>query len=309
MPRYEQGMLVSCEVPWDENEQFMEELFRQEVRHFLSLGLDRLYIFGTAGEGYAVDTRQFERVASAFFEETEGRGREPQVGLIGLSTAQVFERLAVAHALGFRMFQISLPSWGAVNDVEMMRFFGDVCGRFADCRFLHYNLSRTKRLLTGADYRRIMETVPNLVATKNTSPSVDHAIELMRLSPELQHFFGEWTFPTATLWGECSLLSSWAPLFPSRTKEIFSLARAGRIADLFRKHQEYLAAALDVIGPMRQHPLMDGAYDKAIARLGGFEMPMRLLSPYDPLPDTVYEQCRQIIHEKYPDWLGFTGLD
>lgn len=302
-------MLVSCEVPWDAHEQFSEELFRQEVRHFLSLGLDRLYIFGTAGEGYAVDTERFVRVANAFFEETEGKGREPQVGLIGLSTAQVLERLKLAYGIGFRMFQISLPSWGAVNDTELLRFFDDVCGRHPECRFLHYNLPRSKRVLTGADYCRVLERTPNLVATKNTSPGVDHAIDLMLHSPELQHFFGEWTFPTACLWGECSLLSSWAPLFPSRTKEIFALAQSGQTAEFFRKHQEYLAAALDVLGPMRRRALMDGAYDKAIARLGGFEMPMRLLSPYEALPEAVYDECRAILHEKYSDWLGFKGLD
>lgn len=288
-------MLVSCEVPWDENDRFMEELFRREVRHFLSLGLDRLYIFGTAGEGYAVDTSLFERVARVFHEETWGKGREPQVGLIGLSALQVLERLKIAYGIGFRMFQISLPSWGAVSDAEMVRFFGDVCGRYPDCRFLHYNLLRTKRLLAGTDYRRLIELVPNLVATKNTSPSVDHATDLMRQSPELQHFFGEWTFPAACLWGECSLLSSWAPLFPARTKELFALAQAGQTAELFRKHQEYLAAALDVIGPMRRLALIDGAYDKAIVRLGGFEMPMRLLSPYEALPEPVYDECRTIL--------------
>lgn len=308
MPRYEQGLLVSCEVPWDENEHFMEELFRRKIRHLLSLGFNRMYIFGTAGEGHAVDTCRFEQVSRAFFEETEGKAIDPQAGIIGLSTAQFVERIAIAYRMGFRMFQISLPSWGPLNDGEMMRFFMDVCGAFPDCRFLHYNLLRAKRLLTGMDYRRIIDRVPNLVATKNTSPSVDHTIGLMRHCPELQHFLGEWTFPTGTLWGECSLLSSWAAMLPSKTRTLFEHARAGRAAELFRMHQEYLAVVLDVIEPMRRQPLMDGAFDKIIVRLGGFEMPQRLLSPYDSFPEEIYEECRAILHSKYPDWAPGQGV-
>lgn len=149
--RYHQAMLVSCEVPWDEEEKLLEDVFRREVRRTLSLGFTNLYIFGTAGEGYAVDTAAFRRVAQVFYEETRGEAIFPQVGVIGLSTATVRERLEIAHQIGFRMFQISLPCWGAVNDREMTRFFFDVCGAFPDSRFLHYNLLRTKRLMSARD--------------------------------------------------------------------------------------------------------------------------------------------------------------
>src|SRR6187399_1327951 len=54
-PRYPQAILISCEVPWDENEQLLEDVFRQEIRHALD-SFSHVYIFGTAGEGYAVDT-------------------------------------------------------------------------------------------------------------------------------------------------------------------------------------------------------------------------------------------------------------
>lgn len=56
MARYPQAVLVSCEIPWDENENLMEDLFREEARHTLKAGFNHLYIFGTAGEGHAVDT-------------------------------------------------------------------------------------------------------------------------------------------------------------------------------------------------------------------------------------------------------------
>lgn len=304
MKRYHQAILVSCEIPWDDNEQLIEEVFRHEVRETLARGFNDLYIFGTAGEGYAVDRSRFERIVSIFGEETSSPGVNPQVGVIGLSTAQVLERISFAYSRGFRTFQISLPCWGALNDNELTRFFSGVCGAFPDARFLHYNLARTKRVLSPIDYRRLADAVPNLAASKNTGTSVNTTAALVTLIPEMQHFFGETMFPTGCLYGECSLLSSFAPMIPSKTKQFFEFGRTRQIRELFEMQKEYLAMVEDVIAPMRRRELMDGAYDKLLVRLGGCPMPARLLSPYDSFPEEVFEECRTIFEQRYPHWAG-----
>ena len=71
----------------------------------------------------------------------------------------------------------------------------------------------------------------------------------MRTVPELQHFFGEASFPTGCLYGECSLLSSFRSLFPAKTRELFDHACRGRMEALFQSQKEYLSAVYDVIGP------------------------------------------------------------
>lgn len=302
--RYPQAILISCEVPWDEHENLIEHVFRDEVQHVLRAGFRHVYIFGTAGEGYAVDLPRFRRIAEIFREETNREGVHAQVGVIALSVAQFRERLSIAYDLGFRQFQISLPSWGVLNDAEMLRFFVDVCGRFPDCKFLHYNLPRTKRVLTGPEYRRIADAVPNLVATKNTGTTVYGTMDLMQHAPDLQHFFGEAMFPTGCLHGECSLLSSFGPLFPARTHMLFEYGRTRQYDKLFPYQAEYLRVVEDVIAPLRRRPLIDGAYDKALVKLAGVAMPLRLLSPYESFPEEVFEECRRTLMEKYADWLG-----
>lgn len=303
-PRYPQAILISCEIPWDENENLIEDVFRQEVRNVLKAGFRHVYTFGTAGEGYAVDLPRFTRIVEVFREETRGEGIHAQIGVIALSTAQVQERLRIAHAQGFREFQISLPSWGALNDNELMRFFVDVCSPYPDCRFLHYNLARTKRVLTGPEYRRIADAVPNLAATKNTGTTVHGTMDLLRHAPDLQHFFGEAMFPTGCLHGECSLLSSFGPMFPKKTHQLFEYAVRKQWDKLFAFQAEYLTAVEEIIAPMRRQALMDGAYDKALVRLGGLPMPLRLLSPYDTFSEDVFQECYRILHGKYADWLA-----
>lgn len=301
--RYHQALLVSCEIPWTEKEEFMDDLFREQVRRTLAVGFNSLYIFGTAGEGYAVDTPRFRRIVDVFREETNAEGVLPQVGIIGLSTANILERLSYAYDVGFRTFQISMPSWGALNDNEVLKFFADVCGAYPDCRFLHYNLPRTKRVLTPDDYRRLAAAVPNLVATKNTGTNHSSTMDLVGGSTGIQHFLGETMFPFGTLCGECSLLSSYGPAFPSKTKQLFEYAVTGQIEKLFRFHKEYLAVVNDISAPVLKYARIDGAYDKLWARLGGLPMPLRLLSPYESLSEEVYDECRRILHEKHPNWV------
>jgi dihydrodipicolinate synthase/N-acetylneuraminate lyase len=290
MPRYPQAILISCEAPWDEREELLEDVFRREVRHTLELGFNHLYIFGTAGEGYAVDTRRFQQIVRLFREETRGDNVHPMVGVIGLSTANIVERIGFAYDQGFRVFQISLPSWGALNDTEMMTFFKDVCGAFPDAGFLHYNLPRTKRVLTGKDYRRIIDAVPNLVATKNTGGGLARASDLMQNAPELQHFFGEENFVHGCLYGECSLLSSFGPMTPRKTKELFEAGRRGDVETMFRLQKGFHDFVRGVLGPVLKEERIDGAYD--------------LLSPYQGFSEEQYQACKHTLHSQYADWIG-----
>lgn len=306
MPRYPQAILVSCEIPWDEEGNLLEDIFRREIRYTLSQ-FRHLYIFGTAGEGYAIDTARFQQIGGIFYEETRGEGVHPMVGIIALSTANTIERIGLARDIGFRTFQIVLPSWGVPNNAEVLAYFQDVCGTFPDCQFLHYNLPRAKRVLEGPDYRRLADAVPNLVATKNTGGGLPRAAGLLRHAPDLQHFLGETNFPHGCFYGECSLLASFGLMTPHKTRALFEGGRARDAEALFRLQHGFHNLLSDVLGPLLDGGFIDGAFDKALVRLGGFEeMPLRLLSPYQGLSEEQYQACKRRLHQQYSDWVAST---
>lgn len=306
MPRYPQTILVACPTPWDETFQLDEPTFRAEVQAVLAAGYTDVYIFGTGGEGYAVDTARFTRVVEVFGEEILGRdGVRPMVGVIGLSTAIVLERIAIAHAVGFRTFQISLPAWGPLNDTELLRYFTDVCGAYPDSRFLNYNLPRTRRVLTGADYARVLPLVPNLVATKTTGGGMAAAEELLTNAGELQHFMGEGNFPHGSMFGECSLLASYAELSPHKTRALFEAGRTRDVGTLFTLQHEFARMQTDLWAAPSTPAHMDGAYDKMLVKLGMLpDFPLRLLSPYTGFTEDDHRACRQLLESRYPDWLA-----
>ena len=225
------------------------------------------------------------------------------VGVIGMSTAQVVEKVGAAHDIGFRVFQISLPPWGVLSDKEYMTYFKDVCGSFPDARFLHYNLPRPKRVLYTDDYKRLELAVPNLAATKFTSASPAETRRLVTQT-ELQHFFGEANFPSGCLHGECSLLASFAPLFPTKVREYFNLGVTGQFEKLFRMSTEMAEVADALLGPVRGLPRIDGAFDKMIVRASGIDMPLRMLSPYEGIDLETFDACLKSLREQFPDWLG-----
>lgn len=304
MARYPQAILVSCEVPWDENENLLEDLFRQEIRHTVA-NYQHLYIFGTAGEGHAVNSSQFRRIVDIFYEETRGDGLYPMVGLIGLSTPIIREKLDYAYGVGFRIFQMALPPWGALRDDELLTYFQDVCGAYPDAQFLHYNLPRAGRVLEAADYRRLIDAIPNLVATKNTGGGMARAAELVSEAGELQHFLGETGYAHGCMYGECSILASWGPAAPGKVKALFAAGQQKDYETLLKLQHQFRDLGADLFGPLRHEGRMDGAYDKMIVRLGGLEaMPLRLLSPYKGFTEEQYQACKARFLANYSDWVN-----
>ncbi len=85
MKRFPASMLATCVIPWREDFSFDEELFRAEVRLLRDRLTRRLYLFGTAGEGYAVSDRQFQQIVAAFRAEMSGPQDHPMVGVLSLS--------------------------------------------------------------------------------------------------------------------------------------------------------------------------------------------------------------------------------
>lgn len=292
--------MSTCPIPWDDQGRFAEAIFRRSVQSSLA-GTKHLYVFGTAGEGYAVTDRQFDEIVAAFTDEMRRADAEPMVGVIHLSLGTIVERILRCRDAGVRRFQISLPSWGHCDERELFRFFEHVCGRFRDCQFMHYNLPRAKRLVTSREYGRLAAEHPNLVATKNSNDSLSFTAELLESAPDLQHFLNETGYLYGSLLGECGLLASLVTSWP-RLHQIFEAGRHRDIDSIAGLKQEIRVfhRLFEFLGE-RVH--MDGAYDKMLSRINDPEFPLRLLPPYSYVSDEQFEQFESAMRQNLPQWL------
>jgi len=301
--RYRPCILATCCVPWNEVYDFEEDIFRRSVRHQIASGIRDLYIFGTAGEGYAVTDRQFDEITRVFLEETKADGIQSMVGLISIALPVMIQRIERARDMGARCFQISLPSWGVLNDAEMAVFFRETCGRFPDCDFLHYNLMRTGRIITGTEYGRLAEEYPNLVATKNSTADVPRLTSLMNDAPQIQHFITEGGFPIAAMMGECGFLISYISTNFARATEFYHAGRdqdEARLAEISRDFPGLIAAFQEAVGSTAH---MDGAFDKMFCRVHDAHFPLRLLPPYSGVSDAAFAHYLEMLRTRHPDWL------
>lgn len=301
--RYPLGILATCCIPWADDDSFAEDVFRRQVRHILKHLTRDVYVFGTAGEGYAVTDRQFDRVCRVFREETDRPGVRAMVGVIGLAQAQMIERIERARAMGFRLFQVSLPSWGALTAAETRRFFREVCGRFPDCGFLHYNLMRTKRLVTPEEYAVLARENRNLVATKNSTDDMDRLLGLLSRAPDLAHFMTETGFAYGSLVGRCGLLISAACANFTEGRAYFRAGRRRQVRALLARQMELAALVGDLVRLVSPEAHMDGAYDKVFCRLHDPAFPLRLLPPYNGISETTYRKIVAMMRKSYPRWM------
>ena len=300
--RYPQTILATCCVPWHEDGSVDEEIFRASIGTLLGQGLRDLYVFGTAGEGYAVNETQFDEVVRIFVEALREEGLPPMVGIISLSLSTVIERIERCADQGVELIQLSLPSWGALSERELLTFFAETCGRFPALRFLHYNLPRSRRILTPVEYAELAARHVNLVATKNAGASPATIAALLGEAGDLRHFFTEPGYAYGSLFGPCGFLISYASLNPALAREYFEAGVRHDTEALTTLARE-LAAIVSELGAAVDGVRIDGAYDKIFNKIHDPRFPLRLLPPYEGATNAEYESFMAAVRERHPRWL------
>ena len=305
-PRLTPRILSSCTLPWTDRFELEESLFREVIRGQLAGGHTSIYLFGTAGEGYALTLKQFETISRIFGEETEGKTSLRQLGIIALSIPQIQERIQVGQALGFASFQLSFPSWGKVNDLERDLFFEATCGQNPDCSFLFYNVPRGLRWLSPAELSVLAERYPNLMAVKWAGRvEVSTIRSAVETAPQLCHFVGDIGYVEASLKGlKCGELIALAASNRLLANELFELGQTQ--ADEVRL-REFVKDLHHHSSILRDLPVggshMDGTYDKLICKLHHPDFPLRLLPPYLGSTEEVFAAYRVRMEAELPHWL------
>lgn len=303
--RFPRCVMGTCCIPWTADFRLDETLFRRSVRHAAAHGTRHLYLFGTAGEGHAVSDRQFRQITDAFVDEMNGLGAAPMVGLISASLAQVVDRIEWAAERGVEQFQISLPGWGACTEVETFRFFEQTCGRFPTRSFLHYNVRRSGRLLAAAEYGRLAEAFPNLVAVKMAGATGADALAVQEAAPTLRLFLTEKAFAEGCELGvEAGFLISYASMNWRLARAFYDAGVARDVAALAAhrlEQQGVLQVMRDATADSGAH--MDGAFDLLFVKRYLPDFPLRLLPPYTAVGEAAFGRFIDGVRERFPHWL------
>jgi dihydrodipicolinate synthase/N-acetylneuraminate lyase len=295
------GYLVSVPVPWDEQGNVEVDLFRGAIGRLLQEGCDGMYLFGTSGEGYAVTDDEFRTILGIFAEETKGYQGFRQAGCFGLSSAQVTGRCSVAADCGLEGVQITLPFWKELNDAEMFRYFEEVCGTFPDLSFLLYNNPRNKRRLTGKELTEAKQLAPNLDGAKTGSGAWFELMELLTEAPSIRHFVTEPSFLFCHGLGAAGLIPSLNYARPNRCRRYYEAVVGGDLKTARDLHVDIVRFFYRTAVPLVAKGYIDGAIDKAYAKIGGMDIPLHMKSPYAALSAEDFEWLDQVIRDEFPE--------
>ncbi len=300
--RYPQCIMATVCIPWTDSFEFDRELFVRQIGHFRTLDIENVYVFGTAGEGHAVTDDQFDEIVELFFHEMTRLKMQPMVGVISPSLPIMKQRISRAYNIGVRDFQFSLPGWTMLSDEEMFDCFHEICDPYQDCRFMLYNIIRSKRLVTPAQFFRLSREIPNLVAAKFTAASLTDIHDLAFSDCPIQFFVAETSMGYANLLGEFGYLMAWGSLNPLRAKQFFQAAKEKDIPSLQKFISESHGIYRGIMGIFGTG-WSDAAYDKVFSRNFDESFPMRLLTPYRPITEELFQEFMNFMKSTYPQWL------
>lgn len=287
--RYPSVMMATALIPWDENYEFMPDVFKSQVNHMIAGGLKHIYLFGTAGEGYAVNNKQFITIVKLFSEIMAGDGLHPMVGLVDMSIARMKEKLEIAYSFGIREFQFSLPCWAQLNNTEIFNFFDALLPKYPNCKFLNYNLSKTKRLLEPEELFELAALHPNFVAVKQTRGEESDLAAIASSGTPLQFFVTERNFLNLSKMTECGLLMSISNTDLNMATKLFNACINKDFASADKFMNTFWDIRTEMINSIT-FPAIDGVYDKLYTKFNVPEFPLRLLPPYQYASDQTFEK-------------------
>lgn len=303
--RYPKTLMTTACVPWTKDFKIDERLLRSEIDMLMKANSKSIYLFGTAGEGYSVNHKQFIDLVRILKDQTSGdKSVMPMVGIISLSLTDIIDRIEMAAKLGITDFQISFPCWGSVTKEESLLFFKSVCNRFPELRFMHYNnYMRSKTKLNPDDYIELAKEFENLVAVKFITNSVSEVHQLAALNSPLQFFLLDGLYGYGSMLGEFGLLISLLNVSYKIANEYFEAGTNKdfdtclKIADGFYKGHKCL---------MKHCPAgsgkMDGAWDKTFVKFGIPDFPQSLHPPYIGFTDEQVTAFIAEMKEILPHW-------
>jgi len=292
--RYDRCILATACIPWKVNYQLDELAFEQEINHLINHNITHIYLFGTAGEGYSINNKQFETIVKIFAKLMNKTNLFPMVGIIELSPDRVNEKIDIAYSYGIRDFQFSLPSWHQLTYDEIVEFMNQILPKYPDCKFINYNTLRTKRFIEPEELFNLAKLYENFVGVKYTRGTKEDFKTIANEDTPLQFFLTEQNFAKLSQMTNCSLLISIGNLDLNLTNK-FYLNCVSNNHNNIKEYMDKINIIHDAMFKIVNTKVIDGAYDKLYVKYNLPNFPIRLLKPYKYVSDDQFNEFKKIV--------------
>ncbi len=303
------GVWAGMPVCWDANNRFDEATYRRNIERVIAFKPHGIYTSGSTGEFFALDFDEFKTMVDAQAELC-GAARMPlQIGCCSDAThktIRLMEYAASKKAVGGA--QVVLPYWMELRDPEVLQFFKDLRKAVPDLPFIHYNIDRTKRFLTGPQYRKLLDAGINIVGVKFGAAGRNFSAlqRAVVMTPEISYFVGEEMLASGMLIGARGSYSSLCFTDPALMLNLYKTAASGKWAEAVRL-QRLMATFCDdweALGEKLGQGMIDPVGDKALGVASGCLLGhQRCRAPYIGWSDKAMSAFRNWLRAEYPQFL------
>jgi len=303
------GIWAGVTMSWDEDYRFDEDTYAKNIQRTIAAKVHGVYTTGSTGEFYTLDFDEFCRMVDIEAELCGQAGMPLQIGCCSDATAKTIKLLE--YAAGKKEVgaaQVNIPYWMELTDREVIQFFKDLYTACPEMPLVHYNITRAKRFLHGADYLRILDVAPSLIGVKYTFAGAYFGqLETdMMMTPNLSYFVGENLMVSAMMLGARGCYSSLVATNPQFTLEMYAKAEAGLWEEAIKMQQrltKFMNEADEFISG-RGEGTMDPIFDKGLAVASGcFLGHQRCRPPYIGWTDETVAALRAWIKQNYGEFI------
>jgi dihydrodipicolinate synthase/N-acetylneuraminate lyase len=301
------GVWAAIATPFDNNDNFDEGVFRENVRRLHAAGVHGVYITDSDGEFYAIELSEFRHIVDVFADEAQRLGLPTQVGVTWSNTRGILDRLQHAATRGILGAHVGHPFFMPMTTSSYAGFWRDVQSVVPEWfALVHYNTPRVHNTQQGSDYARLQADIPNLIGTKHVGSDVGEWLSLVAEAPELSHFTGEHAYTPFVFLGARGIYSWFANFNPRYLLDWWELMQRGYWEEA-RARQMRLHAFMRASSILHADGNLHGIVGKALSAASDFLVSAnRTRRPYLPVPDATVAQFRNTVEVCFPDlvWRG-----
>jgi len=284
------GVLPPLVTPFDENENIVEGVLRQEIQYMMEQGVHGLVPGGSAGEGFTLSTEELQHIVGVTCEEAAGR--MPVIaGVIANSTKQAIEKSKAVASLGVSALQITPVHYIFKNDDEaMIRHYATIQDAVG-LPIIIYNVIPWNYLSVEL-LLRMMREVPAVYGVKQSASDVKALADLL-LRCDADHriyaAIDALLYPTFAL-GAHGAISQILAAAPGPCVEMWNLVQNGEHEKALELHKRLLKMWNCIAGDNRL------AVTKYTLSLQGINVG-NPRAPISPASDKQKQEVRKALNE------------
>jgi len=235
-----EGIIPPLVTPFSDDGSLSEPMLRKIINYVLDAGVHGVFIAGSTGESYALDTKERIRAFEVAIEEVNRRV-PVYAGTAHITTAETVRLTAAAESVGADAVSIVTPFFITPNDQELYQHYKTVAESTRLPILLYNNPGRTD-VHISIETIKVLSKIENIVGMKDSSGDMTYINEVIRNTDENFHFFcGRDTLIFSSLVsGGSGAVPASANIAPQLIVELYNQFKQGNL-EAARKAQFTLA--------------------------------------------------------------------